>query len=229
MRSGVTLATLRREVAIEAGFSTDAGHAAYSQERINHLINRTERLMAIQDGWPAMSFEETLTVPALGQFANLPVNITFTQITGAFVLYGQDWIRLSHGISPADRSLYAAGQTGAPMQKWEVQAPGTVNFEVWPIAEYEQTMRFTGQRTIGAMVTDDDTCALDGDVIVLKVAAEILGRDRKEDAALKLDLAKSLTVDILKLQGSVKSEEIIFGRNTSEPRPRPGIDFIPRV
>lgn len=226
MRSGVTLATLRQEVAIEAGFSTDSGHIAHSKERLNHLINRTERFMAIKDSWPALSFEEEVTVSANSATGNLPANITFTQINDVRVLYGTSWLPLTHGITPDDRSIWNATQRALPMQKWELQ-PGTSTFEVWPVGPQAQTLRFTGQKTIGTMVADDDACALDGDVIVLRVAAEILGRDRKEDAQVKLQLAQQITNDILKLQGGVKSGPVSMGRGDTRPAPRAGIDFIP--
>jgi hypothetical protein len=227
MRSGVTLADLRKEVAIEAGFSTESGHIAHSKERLNQLINRTERWMALKDSWPSRSYEEEVTITADSSTGTLPTNLTFTQISDARVLYGTTWLPITHGITPDDRSIWNATQRALPIQKWELQ-PGTNTFEVWPIPPQAQTLRFTGQKTIGAMVADDDTCALDGDVIVLRVAAGILGRDRKEDAQIMLQLAQSLTNDILKLQGGVKQEPITLGRGGDRgPMPRAGIDFIP--
>lgn len=229
MRTGVPLSTLRREVMIEAGLSTDAGHAIATQEKITHLLNRTERLSYVRETWPVMQIEAQVTVAADAQFAALPSTITSTQIRTAEVLHGNIWLPMSHGISLADKSIYNEDQRSTPIQRYEIVSPGTAQFEVWPIGSVAQIVKFTGQKAIGEMVSDDDTCTLDADVLVLRVAAELLGRDRKEDAALKLDLAKSLTSDLLKLQGGVKDDPIDMtgrGRNMA-PRLRPGIDFIP--
>jgi hypothetical protein len=227
MRSGVTLADLRKEVLIETGASTDAGHAVFAVEHLNQLINRTERWMAMERDWGGLEFEENVSVAADTQFVTLPTNINFTEITGASVLFGSEWLTIYHNISLNDRSLYSDTQRATPIQRWEVQAPGNVNFEVWPIGSQAQTIRFVGEKKLGAMVNDDDTCTLDGDVIVMRVAAQILGRDRKEDAALLLKMAETMTDNIVKKRGSLKAETLNLGRGGADRPPlRPGIDFI---
>lgn len=226
MRTGVTLAELRKEVMIEAGLSTAGGHAIATKEKIDHLLNRTERVMAKRKGWPSIQTEEVVTAAADAQFVNLPTTIEFGQIGSAHVLFGSEWLPIMHGILPEHRSIYSTAQRGTPARRWEVVAPGTTQFEIWPISAIEQSLRFSGQKKIGAMVGDDDTCTLDGDVLVLRVSAELLGRDRKDDAQVKLQTAERLTEDILKLEGALKSESIsLTGRRSSEPRPY--IDFIP--
>ena len=75
------------------------------------------------------------------------------------------------------------------------------------------------------MTKDTDTCVLDADVIVMNVAAQILGRDQKDDAQLLLQQANELANEITKRQGSVKADEINLGRRKTQPL-RPGIDYI---
>lgn len=225
MRTGVTLADLRKELQIEAGLTTSAT-ASQSVERLNHILNRTERLLYATGEWASQDHEEEVIVPANSQFVNLPNQITFTEVDYVHVLYGDDWLEISHGIGPHERSVYSGTQRATPIQRWEVRAPGNTDFEVWPVGNVEQTLRFKGSKTIGGMVQDIDTCTLDGDVLVLSAAAEILGRDRKEDAALKLEMAKSLKATILKKQGAAKRETLsLSGGHAS--RLRPGIDYIP--
>lgn len=226
MRSGVPLHQLRKEVMIEAGLSTKAGHAVFTEERLNQLLSRNERNMATEDEWPGLNFEEEVVVLANAQTASLPTNITFTEISAAFVKFGTDWLPIQHGIGAAERSLYDDTQRATPIRRWEVEAPGTSTFEVWPIGNADQTILFEGSRILGGFEDDNDTCTLDADVLVLRVAAEILGRDRKEDAAYKLDKARELTNAITKKQGSAKRESVsMVGRRGK--RLRPGIDYIP--
>ena len=227
MRNGVTLATLRTEAMIEAGLSTEAGHSAFSKERLDQMLNRTERAMAQLHDWGSNQVEEQVTVAADAQFAALPANITFTMIDTVHVLFGDQWLPVTHGITAEERSIYDTAQRSVPIQRWEVQAPGNTQFEVWPIGGTAQTMLFEGAKTLGTMTADTDTCTLDADVLVMRVAAQILGRDRKEDAQLMLREAERLTVAILKRQGSAKRPPISQGlRAHNTYVPRPGIDYI---
>lgn len=226
MRNGVTLATLRDEVRIEAGMSTDAGHSIYSTERLNQMINRTERRLAQIYDWPNMEFEEEVTVAANTQLVNLPTNINFTMIDTVHVAYGDDWLPITHGIGARERSIYNDTQRATPILRWEIEAPGNAQFEVWPIGNVQQTLRFSGTKSFGGMLKDTETCVLDADVIVLNVAAEILGRDDKADAQLKLSMADDLAKSIIKRQGSFKTEDINLGRRPGRTL-RPGIDYIP--
>jgi len=225
MRSGITLATLRKEVMIEAGFSTETGHAVHSAERLRHLLQRTERVMATMDDWPGIHFEEEVAVSADAQYVTLPTNISFTEIDTVHVAFGDEWLPVTQGIGAMERSVYDDTQRATPIRRWEVTAGATTTFEVWPIGATAQTLLFTGAKKLGAFVDDDDTCTLDADVLVLRVAAEILGRDRKEDAALKLETARTLTNQITKKQGVLKRGNINLGRRRTVNL-RPGIDYI---
>lgn len=228
MRNGIALSVIRNEVLIEAGYSTEPGHSAYSKERIDQLINRYERRLALDPSldWPALKFEQEVTVSANTQFANLPADITFTMIESAHVRFGDDWLPIYHGIEMQHRSIYNSTQRAEPIMRWEIQHPGNVSFEVWPIPSTAQTLRFSGQKSFGAMSDDTDTCVVDADVLVMLVAAQILGRDRKEDAALLMDQGMEHARMVCKRQGSMKREGVQLAR-----RPgiilRPGLDFIP--
>lgn len=228
MRSGVALKTLRKEVAIEAGFSTDSGHLAYSTERLNQMINRVERMMANMDEWPTQNTYGAVAVTADTQFHTLPAGLNFTGIDTAWCQFGSEWLEVKHGITQYDRSLYSATQRAEPVRKWMISQSDTTQFEVWPIPGANQNMRFEGSATVGVMAADDDICVLDADIIVMRVAAQILGRDKKDDAALLLDNAQKLTTAILKRQTMNKSGSINLGAGLSpSPRLRPGIDYIP--
>jgi hypothetical protein len=228
MRNGVSLAVIRNEVLIEAGYSTEAGHAAYSKERIDQLINRQERRLALDPSldWPALKFEQSVTIAANSRYGNLPSDITFTMISTAHVAFGDDWLPLYHGIEMEHRSIYNENQRAEPVMRWEIQHPGDAQFEVWPVPSTVQTIRFSGQKAFGAMARDDDTCAIDADVLVMTVAAQILGRDRKEDAALLMEQGMEHARMVCKRQGSMKREGVQLARRPGMIL-RPGIDFIP--
>lgn len=227
MRTGVKLSELRKELQIEAGFSTQNGGAGQTTERLNHLLNRLERTLFVEHEWPALTTEEEVAVAADAQYVNLPTTINFTQINSVQVSYGTVWLPVTLGIGATERSQYSTTQRANPIRRWEIVAPGNVEFEVWPIGNVAQTLRFEGNKSPGGMVDDTDSCTIDGDVLVLSAAAEILGRDRKEDAALKLGMAKTLIEKIMVKEGSAKRESINLGRGKRTMGLRPGIDYIP--
>lgn len=230
MRSGIALKTIRTEIAIEAGFSTDSGHLAYSAERLNQMINRVERMMANMDEWPTRNNYAEATVTADTQFHTLPTSFDFTGIDTAWCQFGSEWLEVKHGITQYDRSLYSATQRAEPVRKWMVRQTDNTEFEVWPIPGTQQTMRFEGSVKLGSMAADGDVCILDADIIVMRVAAQILGRDKKDDAALLLDNAQKLTQAILKRQTMNKSGSFSLSAGLNQrARLRPGIDYIPPV
>lgn len=229
MRLDVTLGEMRREVQIEAGLSTAAGHSAFSKDRIDQMLNRMQRMMLKSADWPSQkrTHEFILTANSNTYLAsNLPSGMTLTSINTIHVQYGTDWLPLSRGIGAREWSEYSASQRTLPVRRWDIINAGMTAVEFWPIASTDQTLRIIG-RVVGADMTDDaDTPSVDGDVLVLRVAAQIMGRDNKADAALLLQQAKDLEDSIMKDLGSVTAENVnLAGR--AEKRLRPGIDYIP--
>lgn len=226
MRTGVTLATLRKEVQIEAGLSTQAGHAVYTKERIDQLLRRIERIMATEDDWPAVPLEVDVTVNADSQYGTVPAGMTFTEIRTAHVAYGSEWLPVGYGIGARERTIHSTADRVEPLRKWQIVAPGASQFEVWPIGSVDQTIKFTGQKSVGGFNDDTDTCTLDADVLVMRTAAYILGRDNKADAQALMQEAMRLQNQIVKMQGTGKQGQILTGRQTGVS-PRPFIDYIP--
>ncbi len=225
MRSGVPLHVIRKEVLIEAGVSHDPDHGSFSKASINQKINRVERMMAVEDDWPTQNYEEQVSVPADARWVTLPVGVTLRSIRRISVLFGQTWLPVTQGIGPAERSLYTTDMRATPIARWDYKVDSPGEFEVWPIGAQPQVLLFEGVREIGAMEDEGDVCALDADVIVLRVAAAMLGRDKQEDAALLATEAARLTQQILKDLASTRPRPNVS--RTARTIRRPGIDYIP--
>jgi hypothetical protein len=227
MRSGVTLAILRSEVLIEAGMSIESNHATQMAPRITQMLARTQRLLLREYDWPTIAgYEQTVTVAANASTGTLPSDIDFTSINSVHVSFGDEWLPVMYGIGAAERTIYNSTQRSIPIRKWEIVTGGNT-FEVWPIGGDAQNLLFQGSKALGALASDSDTCTLDADVLVLRVAAELLGRDRKEDAAVKLQQARALAEGIVKRQRQSRATPIPQGRGSNHPMLRPGIDYIP--
>lgn len=224
MRSGVPLHIIRSEALIEAGQSDDPAHSTFTAKAIDLRINRVERQMASEHEWPMLHFEQDVTVPADARFVSFPDDIRPVDVQSVYVQFGQEWLRVVSGIAAAERSIYTNDMRATPIARWEITADADRQFEVWPIGAVPQILRFSGQRAVGVMKDENDTCTLDADVIVLRVAAEMLARERQEDAAYKSQMAESLTQQILK-NLSRTADAASFSTRPGRIR-RPGLDYI---
>jgi hypothetical protein len=166
-----------------------------------------------------------ITVAADEQFALLPTGMTFTMVTSVSCQYGDQWLPVTHGIGPLERSVYPDTTRGSPIQRWEIQSANPLQYEVWPRSAQAEVLNFTAERAAGAMSIDADTCVLDGDMLVLRAAAEILKPTDMKDAQDKARQAEELAVAILTREGGTQPTVNLAGRPAR--RLRPGIDYIP--
>jgi hypothetical protein len=82
-----------------------------------------------------------------------------------------------------------------PIRRWQIiYVINQPVIEVWPIPESAQTLRYTGQKLLGALVADDDKAELDDLLIVLFAAAEILARRNRRDAGKARDCPGPLAI-----------------------------------
>ena len=107
------------------------------------------------------------------------------------VFWSNVWIELEYGIGSDEFNYLNSDQPGQqqdPIQKWRWSSEG--QFEIWPVNNTAQKIRFTGQRALDALVTDNDTADLDDLLIVLFVAADILIKGKQPDGQLTLAQAQ---------------------------------------
>lgn len=221
----IPLHELRKEIQVEAGLSSEEGATAYSKDRLNMVINRTERMMKTRDDWPTQKYEIYGATTADAKLIDIPEGVSIKNIRNIDVLFGQEWLPLSKGIGPRERSVYTDTMRATPAQRWDYLSSEPEKIEIWPIGSSAQSLMFRGQLDVGQMVEESDLCTLDADVIVLMVAAEILGRDKQEDAAYKSQLAAEATQNILKdMNAGTPAAKLSYKRGRSV---RPFIDYIP--
>jgi hypothetical protein len=190
------------------------------------MLNRVERAMLLEHEWPTLHFEEDIIVLADEQFVDMPNNIKFTMIESVHVAYGSEWYLVTSGIGASERTIYNDTQRAIPISRYEATANQPNRLKIWPIGEQNQTLKIEGMKSVGAMVNETDECTLDGDALVLTVAAQILGRENKADAELALTAANKIINNVTKRQGSMKSQNVNFGQRRQTIL-RPGIDYIP--
>lgn len=227
MRTGVTRAVLRSEVQIEAGLSTATGHDTQHAARINQLLNRLQRKLAMEHTWRPLTGEQEVTVPADAAEGSLPTNFVFTKINDVWCKLGSKWLPVEYGIDRQHRSTYGPDARSSPIMRWEIKYPGDEKFFVWPVSSVDEVLRFTGERTVTEMDDDSDECELDADVLVLLAAGELLSKRDPDQAALKLQEANSM---IEAIDRRIVGRKRVTPVNMTGKRQyvgRPYIDFIP--
>jgi hypothetical protein len=101
--------------------------------------------------------------------------------------------------------------------------------EVWPVPAQAGFLRVIGRRALKPLVDDTDVSTLDGTLLVLFVAADILARQKSEDARVKLTAAQRYLRNLARRQTANKRTPFILGGGmiSTSRLPRPGLDYIP--
>lgn len=89
-----------------------------------------------------------------------------------------------------------------PVQAWDFRDnSGACQVEVWPVPASNQTnaLRFIGKRALKPFVADNDLCDIDGQLLVLWAAADILGRYKAGELTIVGKRAQDL---YLRLKGN---------------------------
>jgi hypothetical protein len=232
----MTLTEMVAELRAETGISQNVAHGVASLEPQKALLRRVQEDLYLAHDWPHLKTEATKSLDAGTRYAELPTTFDLTGIESVWTKdTTDDWVPVGYGISPLDYNDYDpdADEREFPIRRWQAyyQATDDVStnmFEVWPLPLEDAVLLFKGRRAILPLTTDDKTSTLDGPLIVLMAAAEILARQKAEDAGLKLQ--KGLDrLKWLKARQRGGDTRTINMSGASAPRPlRPGIDYMPR-
>ena len=152
----------------------------------------------------------TKTLSAGQRYYDLPTDINYERIEEAVLWYSGQPHVLDRGIDFGDYAQYDSdsGDRSDPQLKWDVRFTGTKEqVEVWPIpSSNTNVVQFKAIRNLNSMTNDADTCQIDGTLIILFAAAEILTRQKSQDAQAKLATANAL---YSKLKGRTKGASTI--------------------
>ncbi|UUJ74522.1 tail tubular protein [Microcystis phage Mae-Yong1326-1] len=232
MSTPMSLTDMVRALRAESGRSLSTALGTAEFDSLVYTLQRAQQQLYDDNDWPFLLVDRDVALVQGTRFYNYPVDMNFNYVTDIYAQEGSSWFRLSYGIDPADHLSILnsdAGVVGYPPTNWKHNAD-TGQFEVWPIPAQPGTVRLRGQKSLGALATGSDMSTLDGYLVVLFAAAELLARQKAEDAAYKLDMARKRLRSIQARQGSNKLREpfIMGGGVRPARRPRVGIDYIPQ-
>lgn len=231
------LSEMLDELRAEARISQNAAHAVQMTDPHKKLLRRVQEELYLAYDWPGLKVTQSVAVPAGTRYSAYPDKITFEGIEQVYARDGSTVIRLlTYGIGIDEFNAFDSDQDerSFPVRRWQnylsldAEQLAQNMFEIWPVPDRDVTIVFRGKRALFPLVEANHTSTLDGPLIVLNAAAEILAAQKAEDASLKLQRAKD-RLGLLKLrQVSGDNRPFNLAGTPSRPTPRPGIDYIPR-
>jgi hypothetical protein len=233
MALGVQLRDLIRGVRAETGKSLNVAHGVAERDSIVYQIQTKQEWLYYNFDWASLDMKTTLQTVAGTDIYNFPAALAFDFINE--VTCSDDGLSgfcpVKYGIGPGEYNCTSKGTQGWPVQAWQVDSTNAPNtqFNVWPVPSKVGTLMFQGRRALMPLVNDADPSTLDGTLIVLFVAADILARNKAEDAAKKLADARQHMRNITRRQGANKRAPFILGGGMGAGAYqglRRGIDYI---
>jgi len=225
---GQTLATLRTQLKAELR-DTQEVNSTLDVEYNYSLIKAQNQLTADYD-WTYLNSRWDLSLPITTRYATLPTSdirgraatINFNrpvEVARRFdISPNRFWVGIDYGIGTKEYNARNSdlGVIADPIQKWQFatnisESTNPNQIEVWPVPASNQTIRFTGQRDVLAVVDDNDPFDLDDLLIVYFVAADYLAYRGQSNAVVVQRKAQEI---LARLRGGypVDSEPIVLGR-----------------
>ncbi len=226
--AGLLLSEMVLDLRAEAGHSLMLGQGTNMEDTLKYYLRRTQRELYAGFDWPQFMAYETIAVPAGTRLLPSFINIDNEQINTLWTRSGSSWVALTFGIDPVDFSAFNSddGARSNPIRRYRYD-PLNAALEVWPIPNNDTEVMGLGQIKLPPLVDDNDRSLLDGQMVVMFAAANILARQKSEDASLVLGKAQAYLVALQKQNGSQKRVAQSMAWSTGGRRPRPGLDYIP--
>jgi len=185
----VTLAKLIEGVQHETSMSATPNVGQNFRANLAYKLAAEQEYLYQDFQWPHM--KGTLTngwfdkVTVAGQrYYNYPTDMDAQHLPALYRKHGDTFAPVPRGIAVEDYNAFNSDdEVGSdPVLKW---SPHTAaQFEVWPIPQTDGlTLRFTGRRALRALLAESDPCDLDSQLLILRVAAQVLERRDTKAAA----------------------------------------------
>ena len=196
----MTLSEMLTELRLEARISADVAHGTHLQTRYTGLLRRTQEEVYHSYDWPNLNVVQSVTIAPGQRYATYPDSLDFEGIRAVFQQTADDdWQELDYGIDAQHLNVSDsdAGETSGNVASWQnylslsAEQVNTNMFEVWPLPDRAVTLRFEGKRKLFPLVDPEtDRSTVDGVIVVLHAAAELLAGQKAEDATIKIQKAQ---------------------------------------
>lgn len=198
-----TLEDILSQLNNETGQIDTPSYGVGARNSLVNLINRVQETLWDDHDWPFLEIKKTIQLQAGQRYYDIPSEMATDRIKNVQVKYAGTWHPVKFGIEQSE--LFAIhdsdiDQRFDPAARWDHYydtGTDTEQLEVWPIpasnydsSTYNGSLLITGTKKLGTLEADSDRADLDDRLIVLFAAAEVLARDRTDDAQVKLQKAQ---------------------------------------
>lgn len=198
----MSLNEMLAELRHEARISADVAHGSHLQVRYTSLMRRVQEQLYDQHDWPNLQIRADAAVAAGQRYTGFPATVNQNAIRDVFArpASGGSWAPLTYGIQTEHYNLKDsdAGETDTKPSRWQpyqtlaAEQTSFTLFELWPVPNQDTTVRFEAKRALAPLVDPDtDHSTLDGLVVVLYAAVELLAAQKSEDTPVKIQAAKA--------------------------------------
>lgn len=217
MARGKQLQELIAQLRAETGRSQDVSVGVDEVENLKEILRRTQEVLYDDYEWPHLRVERTVALANGQRYYDFPSDLDFDRIQEVKYKYNNVYTYLERGVGFDDYSIFDsnADERSSPALKWDVRDTGaTEQLEVWPIPNEVNTIYFRGTKKLADLIQDEDRADLDDRLIVLFAAAELLQRQKSNDAQAKLQQANNRLL-ILRRNSQAGSKTIQVGLGNS--------------
>ena len=217
MARGKQLLSLIAQLRAETGRTQNVAVGVNEVENLKVVLARVQETLYEDHQWEHMNVERTITLAAGTRYYDLPSDLNFDRIMEMKLRYNTVYVELERGIGFDEYSVFDSNastpERSWPTQNWDVRFTGTTEqLEYWPIPNQAGTAYIRGTKVLGDLIQEEDTADLDDRLIVLFAAAEILSRQKSNDAKVKLGMAEKRLSQLMKnAVGPTKPVQIGLG------------------
>ena len=197
MARNVTLGELIDDLRAEAGHSLQANLGTAMREVLVKVLQRQQKRLWDDYDWAFLRVKRNILTQNGQRYYDLPNDMKLENIERVEFKWGDQWTPLTSGIDGSHYSEFDSDKDIRSMPVYRWQPSENDQFEVWPIPSQNANatslsgaIRFTGKRDLSPLVAQSDQADLDDTLLVLYSAAEILSREKADDAKLKLSMAE---------------------------------------
>lgn len=202
MARGKTLGELTSELRIAVKLDPNPALSINMNPLLQQTLRLNQEMLYDEFDWPFLQAVSDIPLEAGSRYYDFPDTINLERVQSVDVLVGGEWREVSRGIDIGHYNIHDSdrGEQQDHVIAWDVRdTDGTPQIEVWPIpATNELTLRITGIRNLRPLIADADRVELDGLMVMLYAAGEILAGQSDPASQVKFQAAKARK---MKMQG----------------------------
>lgn len=226
MARGATLSELISDLRDELRRANSPSASPDDTPSLRRTINHVYRTLYYNHDWSFLKHNfQAITLNAGQRHYDLPPGLDADRIIEAKVKWSSDFLPVERGITMDDYNAYDPedDERTSPILKWDVRFTGErEQIEVWPLPDgTAQSLRLFGVYACDPLVNDTDQCRLEGELIVLYAAAELLRAQKSDDADAKLQMAQELLRQLRIRSTSAGGSEFRLGAGMRSEADRP--------